>query len=232
MLKRSFVLLLSVLCLAGCGGGERGPDGLGPGGASGIGGSDASGGSASGGASSGGTLSGSGGSKNGSGGESSEPDCDDGETRTVSCGTNGNGFQDQVCVEEEWVEDGDCDNRFVSRWQTDVASAENEITLPLVENGTYDFTVDWGDGTTDPITAWDDPARTHTYDEPGVYTVTIEGTIRGWAFAGSSEAPKLLDIERFGPLELGDTSRQFQGTTSLDVLTAEDAPGLSPSPIA
>src|SRR5690606_18010274 len=144
-------------------------------------------------------------------------------------GTNGNGFRDQLCVEGEWVDQGEGDNRFVSRWQTDLAGSadEDQIALPLVENGTYDFTVDWGDDTTDTITARDDPRATHTHAQPGVYPVTIQGTIRGWAFAGDGDAAKLLDIERFGPLELGATEEQFLGTSSLDVLTAEDAPGLA-----
>src|SRR5690554_911362 len=46
---------------------------------------------------------------------------------------------------------------FVSTWNTRLAAGgqDTHITLPLVESGTYDFTVDWGDGTRNHITAWD-----------------------------------------------------------------------------
>jgi predicted small secreted protein len=54
---------------------------------------------------------------------------------------------------------------FVSVWTTANrgASGEREVALPLVENGSYDFVVCWGDGTLDAISAWDSEARVHTY---------------------------------------------------------------------
>src|SRR5690606_15943272 len=172
MLKR--LLILGVGFLVGCGADSGGPvDGDDLGGAPGTGGADAAGG-----------ADGARGAKasGGSGGDDDSP-CDDGDSRTLTCGTNDNGVRFQECVDGRW-EDHGCDDRFVSRWRTDAYgdSADDQITLPLVSNGTYDFVVDWGDGTTDTITAWDDPARTHTYPEPGTYTVTIEGDIVGWAF--------------------------------------------------
>ena len=103
-------LILGALLLVGCGGAAGGGPGGGEnlGGAPGTGGSDASGGETSSGGSSGGM-------QNGTGGMDGGP-CEHGDTRTTtsSCGTNGNGFQVQECVEGEWV-DRDCDNRFVSR---------------------------------------------------------------------------------------------------------------------
>ena len=58
---------------------------------------------------------------------------------------------------------------FISVWQTDNpgCSDDDEIDLPLVENGTYDFVVRWGDGTSDEITSWNSPARRHTYRRRG-----------------------------------------------------------------
>jgi len=43
---------------------------------------------------------------------------------------------------------------FVTTWKTDNADASNDdqITLPLVSNGSYDFTVYWGDGASGTIT--------------------------------------------------------------------------------
>jgi hypothetical protein len=73
---------------------------------------------------------------------------------------------------------------FISVWKTDNrgVSATRQISLPLVENGHYDFLVSWGDGTSSEIDSWDDPARFHWYAEAGIYTVEIIGEISGWQF--------------------------------------------------
>ena len=123
---------------------------------------------------------------------------------------------------------------FITTWKTDNpgGSEDNQITLPLVADGTYDFTVDWGDGTSDRISAWDDPALTHSYPLPGTYTVTITGTISGWQFLESwtqettGDSRKLMSVESWGPLAFGPTEGQFVITSNL-VITADDAPDLS-----
>jgi hypothetical protein len=120
---------------------------------------------------------------------------------------------------------------FVSEW-----IAASPISLPLVPNGTYNMTVDWGDGTTDTITAWDDAAKTHNYSTSGTKYVTILGTIKGFAFNNTGYTSSLTDIRSFGPLEL-NTSASFYGAdelgpsarpTSLQYkLTATDIPKIS-----
>jgi hypothetical protein len=120
---------------------------------------------------------------------------------------------------------------FVSEW-----IAASPISLPLVPNGTYNMTVDWGDGTTDTITAWDDAAKTHNYSTSGTKYVTILGTIKGFAFNNTGYTSSLTDIRSFGPLEL-NTSASFYGADELGPsvrsaslqykLTATDIPKVS-----
>jgi surface protein len=134
---------------------------------------------------------------------------------------------------------------FVTRWNTNNSglSAYRDIQLPLQETGTYDFDVDWGDGTSDHITSYDDDAVTHLYDEPGEYDVTIEGTLEGWKFTtehripdhrATSDAPKLLEIRNWGDFDVSvgkntaveesDFPRNnFAGCEHLEV-TADDTP--------
>jgi uncharacterized protein DUF285 len=64
--------------------------------------------------------------------------------------------------------------------------------LTMESGGTYDFVVTWGDGSEDEIAAWDDPAVTHTYDNPGAYEVCVSGTIMGFRFADTDA----LDLTR------------------------------------
>lgn len=147
-----------------------------------------------------------------------------------SCGVSGNGSYE--CVDGQWSTD--CNNMFITVWSTEYGTDKREIFLPLVENGEYDFTVDWGDGTSKRITSWDAPAKKHRYKKQGTYTVTIEGTIVGWQFSYTEDdddhwgpgSLTLLKVSQWGPLELGDTYGQFADARYLQI-TAEDAPGLS-----
>ena len=66
---------------------------------------------------------------------------------------------------------------FISVFRT--TSANESITLPYISNGTYNGTIDWGDGT---VVANTYANRTHTYTDDGFYTVTILGDCVGWNF--------------------------------------------------
>ena len=116
----------------------------------------------------------------------------------------------------------------------------NQIELPLIEEGSYGFSVDWGDGTSDSIKSWDASERVHTYPSAGTYTVIIRGEISGWSFklneyesmfpqyGGSTrykfvQTPRLIEISRFGPLTLGYAGGQFYGCEDLTV-SATDSP--------
>lgn len=119
-------------------------------------------------------------------------------------------------------------NAFVTQWQTDNAgvTGANQITLPLVSSGTYDFTVNWGDGSTDQITSFDQAEVTHTYPSAGSYAVEMAGTISGWQFNNGGDKQKITQISQWGDLAFGINDRHFYGCTNL-AITATDAPDLS-----
>jgi surface protein len=98
--------------------------------------------------------------------------------------------------------------------------------LPLVSDGNYDFTVDWGDDSQDSITAGNDLTSTHTYVAPGTYEIIISGQISGWSFNDTEDKEKILEIVQWGPLAFGDTSSQFRGCNNLTI-SATDIPDLS-----
>jgi surface protein len=95
-----------------------------------------------------------------------------------------------------------------------------------VSGATYDFYVNWGDGTTsDHITAYNQSEVTHTYASAGTYTVRIFGTIRGFKFDNGGDKLKLLTIDSYGSLDISTTG-SFYGCTNL-TSTATDAPTIS-----
>lgn len=64
---------------------------------------------------------------------------------------------------------------FITTWET--TSSNESITIPTnggPEVTDYNFSINWGDGTVETITG-DDPDPSHTYAEPGTYTVSIAG---------------------------------------------------------
>jgi surface protein len=133
-----------------------------------------------------------------------------------------------VTLYAHWV-----DFVFVTVWQTDNAgaSADDQVSLPLVSNGTYDFDVDWGDGSLkQTILSYDDEAAAHTYAAAGEYEVAIVGTMSGWSFGqtATDDAGKLMEVSSWGPLAFGDTNAQFSEAANL-MITAADTPDLTPT---
>ena len=119
---------------------------------------------------------------------------------------------------------------FSTTWNTlntsTSSSESNQISLPLVSDGNYDFTVNWGDGSTSEITSYDDSDKIHTYSSSGIYDVNISGEIEGWSFNNSGDKLKLIGISNWGPLKLGYCNSHFCGCSNL-IITAEDILDLS-----
>jgi surface protein len=130
---------------------------------------------------------------------------------------------------------------FISTWDTSLTSgittASNEIQLPLVNGSNYNFFVDWGDGTTDIITSWNQAETLHTYSMSGTYTITMLGLISEWSFLYSlnnlfiSDAEKLISITSWGDLLFGTTNvgGNFFQCINLDLSLVQDIPNLQNS---
>jgi len=97
--------------------------------------------------------------------------------------------------------------------------------MPLVSGGSYNATVNWGDGSSDTITSYNQQEVTHTYSSAGQYEISIEGTLQGWQFNNAGDKLKMLDVKQWGVLDLS-TSAAFYGCTNLDA-SATDAPTIS-----
>lgn len=87
---------------------------------------------------------------------------------------------------------------FITEWTVSGDATARTITLPFTNNGTFDCTVDWGDGYSSEITAYNDADRAHTYAANGTYEVTIVGEAPGWSFNNGGDKLKLTDIVNWG----------------------------------
>ena len=117
---------------------------------------------------------------------------------------------------------------FESSWFTGDSgvSANTQVQLPLESDGTYDFVVDWGDGSASIITAWDAPAARHTYPQTDTYTIKISGTLKGWRFNGAGDVFKIRSISRWGDVNFGNNGGYFKNAVNL-TSSATDAPDLT-----
>jgi len=121
---------------------------------------------------------------------------------------------------------------FISEWRTTNTSvgstASDQVKLPLVNGGTYNFVVNWGDGNSDTITAWNQAETTHTYAISGDYTITITGICIRWSFNNGQDRLKILTVSQWGIVDFTGSNSCFFGCANLNV-TATDIPKLGTS---
>ena len=146
----------------------------------------------------------------------------------VGCDESSNSFSEsEASSEPEGIIYPEDPRPFVTTWKVDSQGYpdDNQIEIPLIESGyKYDFTIDWGDGTThENVTQ----AITHTYSSPGTYTVSISGGFPGWEFPQSSpNSKKLISIEQWGGIQWRTMKHAFRNCSNLE-LNAHDQPNFS-----
>lgn len=110
------------------------------------------------------------------------------------------------------------------------SSGASAFTLPLYGwAGGFNFTVEWGDGNSNTVSAWtpSDPDVTHTYVTAGIYEVKIKGTLSKFQFRNSGDRLKILDVKQWGTNRWKfDMELMFSGCANLQI-TAQDAPVLT-----
>lgn len=111
---------------------------------------------------------------------------------------------------------------FVTTWLT---TTDNEsITIPTTGLG-YNYSVDWGDGTS---TAGELGNTDHVYATAGTYTVSIEGDFPRIYFNQGNEGQqitKIMTIEQWGKVAWTSMNRAFGNCSNL-IINAGDAPYL------
>jgi surface protein len=122
---------------------------------------------------------------------------------------------------------------FVTTWETTTAN-ETVIIPTRADEYTYDYTIDWGDGTIDSGITGD---GTHTYATPDTYTVSISGAFPA-IYLGAGEfnptpeqansREQIRSIEQWGNIQWRTMELAFLGTNENTLMiNATDAPDLS-----
>jgi len=95
------------------------------------------------------------------------------------------------------------------------------FTLPSQSvGGTFDATIDWGDGSSNAVTAWNDTGLVHEYIEAGDYLVRISGSFPNLRFAYHSEsADRVIKILNFGDVGFIYLAEAFYDCSNLNEVT-------------
>ena len=99
------------------------------------------------------------------------------------------------------------------------------ITIPTHDGSTYNYNVDWGDGTVDFARTEDEDAS-HNYASSGTYTVSITGDFPRIYFNNSGDTDKIISIEHWGNIVWSSMDSAFEGCANLRY-NADDDPDLS-----
>ena len=111
--------------------------------------------------------------------------------------------------------------QFITTWQT--TEANENITIPTANTASYNYTVDWGDGTSSNNQTGN---ATHTYATAGTYTVSITGDFPIIFFNNNEGSEKIRTIEQWGDQVWISMESAFEGCVNLQG-NFTDAPDLS-----
>lgn len=112
---------------------------------------------------------------------------------------------------------------FISTWQ--VATGET-ISIPTEVSETYNFYINWGDGTSETVTTQN---PTHTYTSAGAYSIKIHGDFPRIYFNNTGSKDNILSVDQWGPISWSSFENAFYGCTNLATVPAAgvgDAPDL------
>jgi hypothetical protein len=108
---------------------------------------------------------------------------------------------------------------FVFTIDTSLGTGDS-MQLPLRSGYNYNFIVDWGDGSQDTITTYNQAETLHTYSTGGIYQISIRGLCEAWYFNNGGDKEKLISIDQWGNTGFIDMLSAFNGCSNLT--TADD----------
>ena len=104
---------------------------------------------------------------------------------------------------------------FITTWNTkNPGSCDACVVIPTNPNLVYDYDVKWGDGTVSSGLTGD---ASHTYGQPGTYTIEISGTFPAIQMGGAQDNEKIVSIDQWGDINWKSMFRAFQGLSLIHI---------------
>ena len=92
---------------------------------------------------------------------------------------------------------------------------DETVTIPCQNVGTFDAVIDWGDGSTSTITAYNDANLAHVYADIADYTIRISGTFPNIHFNNGGDRLKLRQVLQLGSTGLTRLDNAFYGCSNM-----------------
>jgi hypothetical protein len=103
-------------------------------------------------------------------------------------------------------------------------TASEVFTIPCQNKGTFNATIDWGDGGgTSTVTAYNDADLAHTYTDAGTYQIRISGTFTNIFFNSGVDGLKVISVDNLGSVGWLSFASAFLDCTNLVTVTAGDS---------
>lgn len=102
----------------------------------------------------------------------------------------------------------------------ETTTADETFTIPTRNIGSYSCSVDWGDGQTSEVTAWDSANLAHSYSEAGTHTIRVSGTFPAIFFNFSGDRLKMRTVEQFGDVGWLTFDQALYGCQNLTDVTS------------
>lgn len=97
----------------------------------------------------------------------------------------------------------------------DTSLGDNTISIPMTSSGTYNYYIDWGDGTSSTqITTYNDANATHTYSEAKEYKIKLYGNLNRLLFQDTNIGKCLKEVTKCD-LTFIDISSMFMNCSNL-----------------
>jgi len=93
--------------------------------------------------------------------------------------------------------------------------AAETFTIPCQNVGTFDAVIDWGDGETSTITAYNDADLAHEYASAGDHQIRISGSFPNIYFSNGGDGLKLKSVENLGDVGWAALNKAFSGCTNV-----------------
>ena len=125
------------------------------------------------------------------------------------------------------------DNHF--RMTVSIEEEPLSFSIPLIAFETYDFIINWGDGTEESISGVVVPRGieqviVHNYADLGYYQISISGIFPGFTYSGirtiDNSPEKIVSLDNWGNIAWKSTTGMFANTNNM-VYNATDIPDLS-----
>lgn len=97
----------------------------------------------------------------------------------------------------------------------DTSLGNNTVSIPMTSSGTYNYYIDWGDGTSSTqITTYNDTNATHTYSEAKEYKIKLYGNLNRLLFQDTNIGKCLKEVTKCD-LTFIDISGMFMNCSNL-----------------